>query len=609
MIRPFRDLPIKRKLTTVIMMTCMLVLLLACAAFVGYEYILSKRALVETARTLSAVAGESSTAAFAFKNEDDARLTLKALQADPRILSAALYDQDGHLFVAFGEGAPPPSPPPMGSEFRPGELWHTTPIIAERQQVGTLFVRLATDQIYTALRAYLGITLGILLVSFVVAFLVATALRRRIAAPILELADTTRVVSQQNNYAARANKHSNDELGQLTDSFNRMMARIQESDAELRRSQARLKLALESGRIGTWDWDVQARRMKWDNYMEPLVGSSTSADGISVDDVLMRIHPDDREMVRQAGLEVVAGKSSVSVSFRVVWPDGGVRYFTARGAVPADDPNSKRVTGVLIDITQTKRAEEEVRRLNEELEQRVAKRTEELAQANKELESFTYSVSHDLRAPLRHINGFAQMLEQECAKSPSPEVHRLLSRIRFGARNMGQLVDDLLRLARVGRQELMLQECPLGDIVSQVLRELRSETEGRQIEWKVGSLPTVWCDLGLMRQVFANLISNAVKYTRTRAPAVVTVSSRQENGEHVISIRDNGVGFDMKYAEKLFGVFQRLHRVEEFEGTGVGLAIVQRIIHKHGGRVWAEAQLDQGACFSFSLPIAPPQTA
>lgn len=599
---PFRDLPINQKLTTVIMLTCALVLLLACGAFVAYEYILSRRALVETVRTLASIAGENSTAAIAFQNNVDAQRILEALQADSRILGAALYDGDENLFVSFGQGEMPRRPPPLGYKFISGELQYTEIVVEDGQTLGTLFVRASTAQIYVALRTYLGITLTILIMAFVVAWAVATALRHRIASPILDLAETTRQVTQHNSYAVRATKHGNDELGQLTDSFNRMMARIQQSDTDLRKSQDRLELALEAGRIGTWDWDLAENRIYWDKYVPPLFGAQPGELLPSVDGLLTRVHADDRDQVREALRLLVGEKKNGSFSFRVPWHDGTLRYLTARGAIAVDETGVKRMSGVMIDITQAKRAEEEVRRLNEELEQRVVKRTEELALANKELESFTYSVSHDLRAPLRHINGFAQMLEQEFASTLTPEVQRLLSRIRFGARNMGQLVDDLLRLARVGRQELNYQPCALNDVVAQVLRDLKAETETRRIEWQVGNLPIVHCDVGLIRQVFANLIANAIKYTRTRAVAIIEIGSRAEMTDHVVYVRDNGVGFDMKYVEKLFGVFQRLHRVEDFEGTGVGLAIVQRIVHKHGGRIWAEGEQEKGACFSFLLP-------
>jgi signal transduction histidine kinase len=246
--------------------------------------------------------------------------------------------------------------------------------------------------------------------------------------------------------------------------------------------------------------------------------------------------------------------------------------------------------------------------LNEQLEQRVLSRTAELEASNKDLEAFTYSVSHDLRAPLRRIDGFANLLVEEYGAQLPQEAERYLSRVQAGARQMGNLVDDLLNLARLGRKELNVQVTGLSSIVESVADVLKRETLERTVEWKIQSLPFVECDPALMEVVFTNLLSNAVKYTRPRQQAVIQIGSIDENGSPVIFVRDNGVGFSMKYADKLFGVFQRLHRAEDFEGTGVGLATVQRILHKHGGRIWVEADLDQGACFYFTVGT-PQRTA
>ena len=259
------------------------------------------------------------------------------------------------------------------------------------------------------------------------------------------------------------------------------------------------------------------------------------------------------------------------------------------------------VTSIVRDVTDRKQAEEEIKALNQSLEQRVKERTAELEATNKELEAFTYSVSHDLRAPLRHVDGFSRLLLEEHGEQLDSEGKRLLERVRQGTQHMGALVDDLLNLSRVSRREVNPLVTDLNTILEEVLAELKPTCQGRQVEFRAGRLPFAQCDPGLIRQVFANLLSNAVKFTRPRERAVIEVGQAEHDGHEAVFVRDNGVGFSMKYSDKLFGVFQRLHRAEDFEGTGVGLVTVQRIIQKHGGRVWVEAEIDKGATFYFSL--------
>src|SRR5271165_6498056 len=251
------------------------------------------------------------------------------------------------------------------------------------------------------------------------------------------------------------------------------------------------------------------------------------------------------------------------------------------------------------DITQRKRGEEEVRQLNQEL----GKRTIELEAINKELEAFAYSISHDLRAPLRHMVGFTELLQKNASSVVDDKGRRYMTTILESAKRMGTLIDDLLAFSRIGRAEARESIVNLEELINEVRSEVAQEAEGRNITWKLGPLPNLYGDRSMLKLALVNLLSNAIKFTRPRPqPEVEVGCAEKQNGRIVIFIRDNGVGFDMKYANKLFGVFQRLHRPEEFEGTGIGLATVQRIIRRHGGEVWAEGFVDKGATFFFSVP-------
>jgi signal transduction histidine kinase/CheY-like chemotaxis protein len=278
------------------------------------------------------------------------------------------------------------------------------------------------------------------------------------------------------------------------------------------------------------------------------------------------------------------------------------RAIAAQVAVACE--NVARHNALAEQVAQRDAAEAEVRRLNQDLERRVAERTAELEIANRELEAFSYSVAHDLRSPLRLIDAHVQMLRDE-EELASPNAVSHMDHIRRGASQMSALIDGLLALSRVSHVEMKQEFMPLNQLVEQALDHLEQERHMRSIEWQIGSLPTVRCDPALIRQVFVNLIGNSLKYTRLRRGAKIDIGLGTTEGATYIYVRDNGVGFDMRYANKLFGVFQRLHHPSEFEGTGIGLATVSRIIERHGGRIWADSTVGQGATFRFTLAGMP----
>lgn len=303
----------------------------------------------------------------------------------------------------------------------------------------------------------------------------------------------------------------------------------------------------------------------------------------------------------------IASGEPFDMEFPLRGADGSFRSFLTRGQ-PLKDAAGRVMQwyGTNTDVTDLKLAEEKIRQLNAGLEQRVLERTSQLEAANKELEAFSYSVSHDLRAPLRAVNGFAGMvLSQFGEKLPEAGKH-YLERIQQGGLRMGALIDDLLAFSRLNRQSISTQTVDVCALVQSAWEDLRHQREGREIKFQVEDLLACQGDSALLKQVWINLLSNAVKYTRGRSPAIIEVGSRREKDEMIYHVRDNGAGFEMQYVNKLFGVFQRLHRSDEFEGSGVGLAIVQRVIQRHGGRVWAEGELNRGATFSFTLKQTKP---
>ena len=370
-------------------------------------------------------------------------------------------------------------------------------------------------------------------------------------------------------------------------------------EEQLHESNAALTAAQRLSHIGHWKFDGKTKKLIWSEELFRIFGLDPAKPAPTNTQHLMLYHPDDVATIKKAFKRTLNEGTPYAVESRILRPDGSLRYIEAKGeAIFNDHGKVTEVFGVCLDITERKLTEGKVIELNSALE----RYNDKLAAANKELEAFSYSVSHDLRSPLRHMTGFAKMLQKKLVDHPDEETHRYVAAIITASQKMDQLIDDLLSFSHIGRAALQMRKLSLNTLVTGVVREIREELQGRKIRWEIDELPDVLGDQSLLRLVIVNLVSNAIKFTSTRPEAEIRIGCKDDEDNFTCSISDNGVGFDMKYENRLFGVFQRLHTQEEFEGTGIGLANVQRIIARHGVKVWAEGAVGQGATFSFSLP-------
>jgi PAS domain S-box-containing protein len=376
-----------------------------------------------------------------------------------------------------------------------------------------------------------------------------------------------------------------------------------QAEAALSKTTDRLNEAQRIGHIGSWELDILNNLLTWSDEIYQMFEIDPKQFGASYEAFLNAIHPDDREKVDFAYSNSLKTNTPYSIDHRLLFADGRIKYVQEQCETFYDcDGKPIRSVGIVQDITDRKKAEEEIQKLNQKLEQRVSERTAQLEAANKELEAFAYSVSHDLRAPLRSIDGFSQALLDEYQDKVGEQGRTYLQRVRVATQRMAQLIDDMLNLSRISRTEMNISQVNLSKIAKEVADELCEAQPDREVEIIIQDEIKVLGDSHLLRVVLENLFVNAWKYTSKHASAHIEFGVQQQDGKPVYFIRDDGAGFEMKYAQKLFGAFQRLHTASEFPGTGIGLATVQRIIHRHGGNVWAEAEVENGATFYFTIP-------
>jgi len=420
---------------------------------------------------------------------------------------------------------------------------------------------------------------------------------------IFELARKRKGLLRRSEHLEELVKERTGLLTSANEQLKRGIEERKEAREALDQSEDRFRKLVET--TGDWVWEVNDRFVY--EYVSPQVKEML---GYEPEEVLGKSPFDlmpQKEDLRIAELiRLLVEKKKPIIAMEkihihkkghpVVLETSGVPFFDKDG-------NFAGYRGIDRDVSQRKRIEKELDDYRGHLEELVRGRTAELKAANEELEAFTYSVSHDLRAPLRAIDGFSRIVLDDYSTKLDAEAERLLNIIRSNTQKMGQLIDDLLSFSRIGRREIRTGTVDMKALANGVIQDMRLSSPGEALDFEVKEIPPAYGDGAMLRQVFFNLLANAVKFTKGRDEPRIEISGRKDGDEAVYRVKDNGIGFDMRYAAKLFGMFQRLHPAHEFEGTGVGLAIVQRIVHRHGGRVWAEGEVNKGAGFYFTLPL------
>jgi PAS domain S-box-containing protein len=617
---------VRGKLLRVVLVTAGLALLISGSAMVFYELQNFRKTWVNDLSAQADVVGLAAAPALQFEDPAAARDYLALLQAKPNITSAAIYTASGALFASYsvrGDDVSFPQLPAIdGHHVVKNELVLFKRIVAGGEIVGTVGLRAHYD-LSGRLLDYIGILGTIMALSLIGAALVSRRLQRTITEPISAVTSVARTVMETRDFTLRAPKTSDDEIGLLVDAFNDMLNELgrraevlEHSNRELERQALERRRAEEALAAG------QRRNRTLIDAMTQIVWRATNAGhfvdgqsgwskytGQSRDEYIglgwrQAFAAEARDSLDLAWSRASTARAMFELEARL-WhaPSESCRLVRLR-AVPVLSGDGEVVEwmGAISDIEDQRRTELELRALNADLENRVAVRTAALEAANSELESFSYSVSHDLRAPLRAISGFSNLLWEDHKDHLDEEAQRKLGIIRGQAERMGRLIDDLLAFSRLGRKSIEPTELNMAELAENTFQRLHHETENGSLEFHVGKLPCALADRSLLEQVWSNLLSNAIKFSSHKDKPVVEVGAIVEEHENIYFVRDNGAGFDPRYRDKLFGVFQRLHDESEFPGTGVGLALVHRIVTRHGGRIWADSQPGDGATFHFSLP-------
>lgn len=585
-----------------------------------------KATLANDLSTQAELIGNACLPALQFDDPKVANGNLALLRARPLIDAAALYDSKGKIFGRYIKAGTknadfPQLPESDGVRFVGEDIIVNHRIINNNEIVGTIYLR-AHYNLYQRVRSYTGILLAVSGVALLISLLLSMWLQTAVTKPILAITNIAQQVVERGDYSPRAKKITNDELGYLADALNRMLAEIgkrsevleatnkelshevaerKSADLALSNSENRYRTLVSTLSTVVWvanrDWDFEDDQQSWETYTGQDSNDYRGAGWRKA------FHADDLPRLERLITESGQSRDAFEVELRLFHAASSQYRIVSLRAVAVFDTEGefRDWIGTVTDIDESRRAADEIRRLNLELEARVAERTKKLEEVNRELESFSYSVSHDLRAPLRAIDGFSQAILTGFGDNVDDKMRNYLERIRAGAVRMGQLIEDLLNLSKLSRWELSRQQIDLSALARQIIDNLRERDPERKVNVSIWDNLTVNADPRQVRVALENLLGNAWKFTGKTQDARVEFGMMEEGNRQVLFVRDNGAGFDMAYANKLFGAFQRLHAMDEFPGTGIGLATVHRVITRHDGRIWCKARPGSGATFFFTL--------
>ncbi len=633
-----QDMSIKDKMRLIILVVTFLTITVGFT-IIGFWNINRQKTEIQSGLLLnSKLVASYCVAPLTFEDDKQATNVLSQLNKIEIIEHAILIDKNEKVFATYPDTLLTKNSlltiSSDGINYKDGYFYIKEPVSFDQSNLGTLYIKANSSALSAAKLNMLILIFGLMIIMVIISYFLASMMQKFISKPILILSHHFNEIAINKDFTSYVSKQGNDEVGQLYDGFNNILTQI--NDRQFERDKAMSSL-IESEERNQVLLDIS-----------PIGLVLTKLDGsiIEMNSAFLRILGRNEEELLRLSLKDISPKKfqheDQLITKKVedngfygpyekefIQKDGSIIPVVLNGNL-LEREGEKFVWSSVSDITEQKKAEEEIKdllatseksaqallsiledeqmsrqeikELNKNLEIRVKERTQQLENANKEMEAFSYSVSHDLRAPLRHINGYIDMLKNQFPDSLPTKGMNYMNTIADSSRQMGVLIDDLLHFSRTGRQEIKKSKTNMNLIIEQVYQEINLDIQDRNIEWNTMELPFTYCDAALITQVWVNLLNNAVKFTSKNEKAIIDISFRENEKYFVFCVADNGVGFDMKYADKLFGVFQRLHSKADYEGTGIGLANVQRIILRHSGKIWAEAELNKGAKFYFTIP-------